>query len=189
MKWLGPAFVLLLAGCVTLTPTQELSVEEIRTFADATARAYGLPRPYILPGDFPNAGATWQRGTLTVNLSTLRSPNRDAIIAHELGHMVLRHEDRLRATTQLDARREQEQREVDANAAAIEILVRVKGVNEADALRAFHRYLAGAHARGAWATGHTTPCEEIADLLRRFPRHRALTASWECAPSEGASRR
>jgi hypothetical protein len=32
--------------------------------------------------------------------------------------------------------------------------------------------------------GHKSPCEEIADLLARFPRQRAWTASLECAPAD-----
>ena len=31
-------------------------------------------------------------------------------------------------------------------------------------------------------SGHKPPCEEIADLLARYPEERAWTATLECAP-------
>ena len=55
------------------------------------------------------------------------------------------------------------------------------------ALKTMYAYLLGVH----WAleryprlnlSGHKPPCEEIADLLSRFPEHHAWTALLECAP-------
>jgi len=39
----------------------------------------------------------------------------------------------------------------------------------------------GGRARDSGARGHRPPCEEIADLLARFPAHRSWTAALECA--------
>ena len=56
----------------------------------------------------------------------LRSRHRDSIVAHELAHYLLGHDRPLAGTLTFDRRREQELRELDANAKTIEILVRVK---------------------------------------------------------------
>jgi hypothetical protein len=72
--------------------------------------------------------------------------------------------------------RAQEQRELDANAKAVEILMRVWGLTQREAvdmvvdrLRRSQRAI----DRGAPLTsGHRTPNEEMADLLSRFPETR-----------------
>ena len=67
------------------------------------------------------------------------------------------------------------QRECDANAKAVEIMVRL-GMAEDEALRRMHAVLAGTHRfqvrTGRQPTGGHNPCEEIRDLLRRFPNWR-----------------
>ena len=82
----------------------------------------------------------------------------------------------LRQRSQLE--RDYQQRELDANAKGVEILTRAAGFSEARALRTMYDYLAGVQ----WALdryprlnlrGHKSPCEEIADLLARFPQQRA----------------
>jgi hypothetical protein len=72
--------------------------------------------------------------------------------------------------------------EKDANAKAVEILVRVREYPEPMALRLVYRHLESSHRDGVELLGHATPCEEIGDLLRRFPQHRSVTGSWTCAP-------
>ena len=46
-------------------------------------------------------------------------------------------------------------------------------------LLGFHRLVAQQRTVVPW--GHRLPCEEIADLLSRFPRQRAWTAALECS--------
>ncbi len=73
----------------------------------------------------------------------------------------------------------QEVRELDANAKAVEIMVRVKGMSQPQAVRTivvFLRSVQNAQSRGQPnASGHRPPVEEIADLLARFPEPPAST--------------
>ncbi len=71
-----------------------------------------------------------------------------------------------------------------ANAQAVEILIRVRQMDELQALRVFYGYLLNVHRSQASrrpTPGHTYACEEIADLLRRYPQHQETTRVWECA--------
>jgi len=95
-------------------------------------------------------------------------------MAHELGHYVLGHDSVIRrAASQAEYPRFQEWRELDANAKAVEILVRVQGLSEPEAVKMIAdvlRRAADAELRGAPPTpGHLPPGTELADLLARFP--------------------
>jgi len=179
---------LALAGCATLTPAQQQSAAEVRAMADRAVRIYGLPPIHMLVSHNPDdPPGSFRSGFFSVSAITLASSFRDAIVAHELGHYVLGHDAPLHGVSAADLEREYQQRELDANAKGVEILVRVAGYSEARALRTMYDYLAGVQ----WALerdprmdlrGHKPPCEEIADLLLRFPRQRAWTATLECAP-------
>jgi IrrE N-terminal-like domain len=179
--------VLLLAGCATLSPAQEHSAAELRDFIDTVARAYGVRPVHLLVGaDSKSIGGTYRRGMITVSTPVLFSRSRDSIIAHELGHYLLGHDDPLRGVTMLEQQQEQEQRELDANAKAVEILVRTGRLPEEQALSlmydgmlGFYRAVSGGQGVVPW--GHRHPCEEMADLLRRFPAHGRWTAGLECA--------
>jgi hypothetical protein len=179
---------LLLAGCTTLTPAQQRSAGEVRALADRTARVYGLPTIHLLVSRNPqDPPGSFRHSFFSVSDITLTSTFRDAIVAHELAHYVLGHDAPLRGISSYERERDYKQRELDANAKGVEILVRVAGFSEARALKTMYDYLAGVQ----WALeryprldlrGHKRPCEEIADLLVRFPRQRAWTAGLQCAP-------
>jgi hypothetical protein len=183
---LGAAVVL--GACSTLTPAQDRSLEEVRVFADETARHYGLPRIHVLVSHNPESPVgAYRRGFFAVNRLVLGSEFRDAIVAHELAHYVLGHDAPLAGGTPETRRRDREQRELDANAKAVEILARVKHVPEDQSLRMVYSYLLNVHRRlqrapGEDLLGHRPPCEEIADLLARYPRQLVWTAGLECAP-------
>ena len=89
----------------------------------------------------------------------------------------------------------QELRELDANAKAVEILVRVKGLSERQALTTMVVYLRarpGVPGQGnPNAAGHLPPAEEIADLLRALPgrRHRGAPRHPPDRRGAGVSRR
>jgi uncharacterized protein DUF955 len=180
--------VALLAACSTLTPAQDRSLDEVRAFAEETARLYGLPAIHVLVSHNPESPVgSYRRGFFAVNRLVLGSEFRDAIVAHELGHYVLGHDAPLAAATPEARQRDREQRELDANAKAVEILARVRGVPEDQGVRMVYSYLLNVHRRlqrtpGEDLLGHRPPCEEIADLLARFPRQLVWTASLECAP-------
>ena len=182
------ALFLVAAGCATLTPAQEESLAEVHALAKETASVYGRAPTHVLVSHNPNAPpGSYTEGFFSVSALTLTSPFRDAIVAHELAHYVLGHEAPLLGSTQSERDHDYQQRELEANAKAVEILTRVAGMSEVRALKTMHQYLAGIQ----WALeryprldlrGHKPPCEEIADLLGRFPAQRAWTASLECAP-------
>jgi hypothetical protein len=185
----------LAAGCVTLTPAQQRGADEVRAMADELARVYSVPRIAVLVGDnIEGVGGTYRHGLFTITTSMLTSRHRDSIVAHELAHYLLDHDRPLTGTLALDWQREQEARELDANAKAVEILVRVRRLSEHEALSvvynhllAFNRLVVARRTVIPW--GHRPPCEEIADLLRRFPSHRAWSAGLECAPGDARATR
>ena len=185
---LGVAACLFVA-CSTLNPAQQRSEAEVRGFADRTARAYGLSPIHVLVSHNPqDPPGSYRRDFFSVSAVTLTSTFRDAIVAHELAHYILGHDAPLPGDSSDEMRRAYQERELDANAKAVEILARVGGMSEERALKTMYAYLLGVH----WAleryprlnlSGHKPPCEEIADLLTRFPDHHAWTASLECAPA------
>lgn len=171
------AVAVVLAGCVSLTPAQQKGADESRAFLKAAAAAYKVWTPGLVVGPTNTEGGRYQQGTIFVNSTMLASPNREALLAHEFGHYLLGHEPR-RIYNQLDWQREGELREQAANVKAVEILMRVKQISEAEAVRimrrkfeAIIRYYERGGA-GAWVPGHKTPHEELADFLAAFPQHR-----------------
>src|SRR5216684_4951813 len=179
----------LAAGCFAMTPAQNRSLEEVRAFADETARSYGLPQIHVLVSHNPESPVgSYRKGFFAVNELVLRSEFRDAIVAHELAHYVLGHDAPLAGATNDARRREVEQRELDANATSVEILAWVRQVPEDQALRMVYSYLLNVHRRlqrspGEDLLGHRPPCDEIADLLRRYPQQLVWKARLECAPA------
>jgi len=178
MKTIVPRLVLALgavcAGCVTLTAQQQDKVAEVQRFADAATAAYRLSRIRVTiePATNLGVGARYRQGNFYLNVRMLNAPSLTAIVAHELGHYVLGHEALVGIASQAEWQRAQELRELDANAAAVEILVRAAGLTEREALQTMIDYLRaaqrGVDAGGPIPSGHRAPVEEIADLLARF---------------------
>ena len=181
------------AGCSTLTPAQDRSFDEVRAFAEATTQRYGLSAIHVLVSHNPESPVgAYRRGFFTVNRLVLGSEFRDAIVAHELAHYVLGHDAPLAGATAAIRVGEREQRELEANARSVEILVDVKGLPEEQALRLVYGYLFNVHRRlqrapGEDLLGHRPPCAEIADLLGRFPQQRTWAATLECAGAPSAA--
>ena len=185
----GLVALLAVGGCAAVVTTdQQRSEAEIRFFADETARLYELPKVSLLVNeDVPSTSAFYRRGQLAVSAMLLQSAYRDAVVAHEMARYVLGHDAPLRAEVGYERQREHELREMEANAKAVEILMRVKGLSEEQALRteyavllAFHR--ATQRGPGRMPPGHRPACEEAADLLGRFPQYASWTGSLDCAP-------
>jgi Zn-dependent peptidase ImmA (M78 family) len=132
----------LAAGCVSLTPAQQRGADEVRAMADEMARIYDVPRIAVIVGDnIEGVGGTYHRGLFTITTTMLTSRHRDSIVAHELAHYLLDHDRPLAGTLSLDWQREQERRELDANAKSVEILVRVRRLSEEAALRTVYEHL------------------------------------------------
>jgi uncharacterized protein YoaH (UPF0181 family) len=165
-------------GCVSLTPQQKDTLTDVQRFADATSAAYGLMRipVTVQPGTNLGIGGTYRQGNFYLNAGALNSGHLTALVAHELGHYVLGHEPAASVSSQADWQRAQQQRELDANAKAVEILVRAKGMSQREAVQMVADALQRAQRavdRGAPLTpGHLTPAEELADLRARFPELR-----------------
>src|SRR5260370_13859666 len=121
------AVAALAAGCFALPAAQNGSLDEVRAFADDTARSYGLPQIHVLVSHNPESPVgSYRRGFFAVNELVLRSEFRDAIVAHELAHYVLGHDAALAGATPEARLLERQQRELDANAKSVEILTRVR---------------------------------------------------------------
>ncbi len=131
------ALSLALTGCVSLTPQQQDKVAEIQRFADQATALYGKQslRISIQRATNLNIGALYRQG-IFVNVRMLDSPNLTKLMAHELGHYVLGHDGFIaQAVSQAEWTRGQQQRELDANAKAVEILVRAGGMTEPEAVK------------------------------------------------------
>jgi hypothetical protein len=170
------ALAVITSGCVTLTPAQRDAVVDVQRFADATTTAYKLPsiRLTIEPATNLGIGGQYRQGNFYLNETQLNSGGLTALVAHELAHYVLGHDTPpTGASSMAEYLRLQEVREMDANAKAVEILVRVKGLSERQAVTTMVTHLRRAQAYQAKgnpnAPGHRPPAEEIADLYARFP--------------------
>ena len=170
-------FALVLAGCVTLTPQQEEKLTEMQRFADRATALYGKPSIRISTQRATNLniGAIYRQGNIFVNVRMLDSPNLTKLMAHELGHYILGHDGFIpQAVSQAEWTRGQQQRELDANAKAVEILVRADGLSEPEAVKVVTdalRRSADAQARHnlPLTPGHLPASAELADLLARYP--------------------
>jgi hypothetical protein len=176
-------------GCVSLTLQQKDTLSDVQRFADATAATYGLLRIPVTvePGTNLGIGGRYRQGNFYLNASTLESGHLNAIVAHELGHYVLGHEPGPSGVSMAEMLKAQEPLELDANAKAVEILVRVKGMAQRQAVRTivvFLRSAQSAQTRGlANAPGHRPPAEEITDLLARFPESGATVGTGPSSPT------
>jgi hypothetical protein len=191
--WTAVLGVVAAAGCATpgppLTQDQQQGLAWAIGFADATSRLYGLGRIPVVAGQTPGFGALWRNGTVHVAPRALTAGWRDALLAHELGHAVLRHgtgasSGAFDGAPPGTGDRQMVPKELEANAKAVEILTRVKDWSERRSLRAVYWWLLGQHreqqAGRPIPPGHLPACAEIQDLLGRFPQHGALTRYWGC---------
>ena len=183
-RWLA-VLTLLPAGCATLTPAQQGRLEDWQRFADRVTAHYGIGDITFLVGDRPGpgGGGIRQGGLVTFTPAMLEplppGQSRDFLLAHELAHWVLGHAylpPPDEATTSL-WQREQQARELDANAEAVRILAVGRHWSQRRAFFHAHAYL-WSYKRGVDArrygvpAGHPgDPCVEINDLIRRYPTY------------------
>jgi len=117
----------------------------------------------------------------------LGAPIQDALIAKVLALQYGRRT--LTATSLEDYERQRRQENFEANAKAVEILVRVKGWPERAALHSVHVWLLALHRGGRPpSSGQPSACDQIVELQARFPEHREWTAELSCTPPPRAPR-
>src|SRR5437762_4982466 len=183
------ALVALVACAPNLTPRQGAKLREAQEIADRTTDTYSVPRVKV------HAASLYDRRTAGVyrdreDWIMLRPEVLDDVdflsaVTHELGHATLGHKllggdicdpggppvQGLWKCVPMGSPQGKlwlEKMELDANARAIEIMVRVMGMTQSAALRRFAALLvrnANIPARG----GHLGGCRELDDLLSRFP--------------------
>lgn len=190
--WLGlAALALLHAGCASLTRDQQARLEDWQGFADRVTTHYQIGDVTFLVGDRPGAGGGGMRaGGLMSFTPAMLEPlppgqSRDCLLAHELAHWVLGHAYLAppdEATISF-WQHEQPERELDANAEAVKILMVGRGWSERRAFFHAHAYL-GSYKRGVDTrrygvpAGHPRdPCVEINDLIHRYPLFPDISAS------------
>jgi hypothetical protein len=182
--WLA-ALVLLHAGCTSLSAGQRAHLDDWRQLADRVTAHYGAADVTFLveeqPG--PGGGAMRPGGLMTFKAEMLEplpsGQSRDFLLAHALAHRVLGHAYRPapdEATTFLWDR-QQERRELEANAEAVPVLMVGRHWSQRRAFFHAHAYL-WSYRRGVEArrfgvpAGHPAdPCVEINDLIRRYPAY------------------
>lgn len=180
----------------SLTEDQRRHLAHLRALAAATGRVYRVPPAGLSVmalastnlESLAGVGVAHRPGHLWVEPALLGAWYQDALIARTLAYEVL---PPVRAAASMaDYERRQRQRDLDANAKAVEILSRAQARSERMALQAVYEWLAGMHravvaGQVKLPGGQPEPCEQIRDLLGRFPGERGWTAGLECAPRSG----
>src|SRR5262245_51165975 len=202
LRWIVPAVLGLAHLAATaqdaglLSAMEEASLQEIREFARLTAERYRMVAPLensvaswvgnpSLP-QYASSPAVYTGGRLFLSRRLLTASNRDLVIATAMAYEMFRGS--LKAATVVERERERAQMRLDANARAVDIMMRVKDMPEREALDQMYAWLLGMH-RAALASGRPPapgnfrPCDAIGDLLRRYPDAKEWFAGRECAPS------
>lgn len=180
----------------SLSTAQRQTLADIRQLVSGFVREYQPPLPVevvVMPlastnlPSLSSIGVSYSLGRMHVDPRLLGGPSPDAIIAKVLA---LQLASRPTATSLEDYQREQRQQSFDANAKAVEILARVKGWPEPTAVKSMHAWLLGLHMRGITPPSRSQPtaCEQILDLLARFPEQQQWTGGPSCGPPPRAPR-
>ena len=166
-----------------MTQQQSDRLKEAQDIANQATKLYGVPRVSVLSYELsPNlaGGYAPHQGWILLRRSTLDDRAFLPVLTHELGHVTLGHEYDVvvgsggQQATMATYWRARQQRELDANARAVEIMVRVLNKTEPEAVTLIANYLVAANtARDGRATGlppaHLHPCDQLMDLVIRFP--------------------
>ena len=204
MRRLGPlsvlgrsVLVLSLGACAGLTPQQSDRLKEAQDIANETTKLYGVPHVSVFSNErlSPSAAAGYapHQGWILLRRSTLDDTTFVPVMAHELGHVTLGHDYDVvlrgggQRPTMADYQKARQRRELDANARAVEIMVRVLKKTEPEAVTMLANYLASANtSRGGRAIGlpqgHLHPCDQLQDLAIRFPGDWSREVTCEKAP-------
>jgi hypothetical protein len=191
--------VLLLSSCTAnsayapLTSNQRAVAAAAQRLADRIAELYQVSPVNVLVGPLASGqGATIRgNGVMTLSLEGLDFPEliRDAYLAHEMGHWILGH-----VTSLAVGVSEQQQREIDADVKAVEILMRSKGMSQTGAFAAVYaQQMASKQTLDEGKTvplaSHPDPCRKMSALLAAYPAEQAFVdrlkqnpKAWVCRP-------
>jgi hypothetical protein len=174
-----------------LRPDQREGLQDVHRLLETGSRAAGTSRPEVRVADwvgapgqtFERAGGVYADGWLFVSPAILTSPHRHALIASAVAQHRGRHPSRARTADEFN--QERRERLMASNAGAVAVLVEAAGLSERQALEAIYAWLLDQHRAATPgappAPGRAAPCDEIQDLLGRFPQHRAWSAALLCA--------
>jgi hypothetical protein len=182
----GPQFLLLwiflLTGCATSTASAPLTPDQraaaAQRLADRIAELYKVSRVNVLVGPLASGQGALIRGNgvMTLSPETLDFPERirDAYLAHEMGHWILGHVAGPAVTVS-----EQQQREIDADVKAVEILMRAKSMTQTGAFAAVYaQQMASKQTLDEGKTvplaSHPDPCRKMSALLTAYPAEQAF---------------
>jgi hypothetical protein len=180
---LGVTLALLLGGCGFLLKKHPATrIDQGQEFMDVARSTYNermalvvreAPKPPRRP-DGPLVYFTGGGNAVWIDSSFARLIDDDvfyAIMAHEFSHWLLRH-----LTPSVDG-------ELAANAKGVEVLMRVKQLDEATAVGWMLAYLDVVRVRNTnyAALVHPEPCVEVRALLSEFPAQREAFATHPCA--------
>jgi len=164
-----------------LTPEQDAGLREVREMIRETVRVYGLASTVDVVvaswvgstslAALAGAGVVYGDGRLYLAPAVLGSRHRDPVVAVGLGFHLVNRPSRARDLAEFE--RERQQRLLDANAKAVEILTRVKGWPEQASVQAVSEWL---------REQRRDP--EVRELLGRFPQHRDAVAGRDPAASQ-----
>jgi hypothetical protein len=121
-------------------------------FLDKVSETYGVEKMTMMLGTsgYGDSASIRPGGLVTVIPTLLDHPQtRDKVLAHEMAHLILGHVGRPLYT--------REQREIDADVKAVEILERVGGMTERDAFAQVAWYALG--LKKAYDQGRPSPCQ------------------------------
>jgi hypothetical protein len=191
--------VVLLTGCAASTTSAPLTTNQraiaaaAQRLADRIAEVYRVSPVNVLLGPLaPGQGALIHRNgimTLSPEILDFPEPIRDAYLAHEMGHWILGH-----VTDPAVAVSEQQQREIDADIKAVEILMRSKSMPATRAFAAVYaQQMASKQTLDEGKTvplaSHPDPCRKMAALLAAYPAEQAFVdrlkqnpKAWLCRP-------
>ena len=169
---------------LSLSPPQRAGYETAQSFVDQTARLYEISKMSVRVRPLRlGRAAIYEDGQLVLDPSYLTRVT-DVVLAHEMGHALLGHT--IPFWNPKSVIPELPRYEMEANAKAVEILVRVRGLDEREAFKSVYAALYAVHRAQIAGTlfsygWHAPACLEIADLVQRFPAHRDWASRLDCA--------
>jgi len=190
-------------GCATVPPTQVKRFDEGQLIVDKTIAHYGLQGLRLCVGGVPpNAAAAFdnRQNLIILGDQVLDSDHWMSVLAHELGHAVIKHDMPIRQSQHIEASSDfrnptldiKQQHEIDADRKGVEIMTKVVGMPEREATRRMAAKLLAINASfGGRAVAvsypHIHPCDRFDKLIAAFPREWSDDLS--CQKQQEPSRR